>query len=194
MIRKILFALPLLLALLCGHAIAQTNDKFLTGTFTDNATNEDGDKVERGPTSSGPFSQITILPAGSTSFVDSGLPDATQFCYRVRAYNTAGDSSYTNTACGTTKATLTVSKVGSGTITSDVGGIINCGTACKADLVGNSNITLTATAAAGFTFAGWSGACSGTGSCVVIMNSRKSATATFNAIPSPAAPTDLVIQ
>ena len=30
-------------------------------------------------------------------------------------------------------------------------------------------------------FAGWSGACSGTGACTVVMNAAKSVTATFNA-------------
>src|SRR4030095_5918505 len=43
------------------------------------------------------------------------------------------------------------------------------------------NVTLTATPAAGSTFAGWSGACSGTGSCTVTMSAARSVTATFNA-------------
>jgi uncharacterized protein (TIGR03437 family) len=41
-------------------------------------------------------------------------------------------------------------------------------------------VTLTATPAAGSTFAGWSGACSGTGSCTVTMNSNEAVTAQFN--------------
>ena len=40
-------------------------------------------------------------------------------------------------------------------------------------------VTLTATAAAGSTFAGWSGACSGTGLCAVTMSAARSATASF---------------
>jgi beta-lactam-binding protein with PASTA domain len=40
-------------------------------------------------------------------------------------------------------------------------------------------VTLTATPATSSTFTGWSGACSGTGSCVVTTNSSTSVTATF---------------
>ena len=46
-------------------------------------------------------------------------------------------------------------------------------------------MTLTATAAAGSTFAGWSGACSGSGACTVAMDAAKTATATFNQVQSP---------
>jgi uncharacterized protein (TIGR03437 family) len=41
-------------------------------------------------------------------------------------------------------------------------------------------VTLTATPNTGSTFAGWSGACSGAGSCTVTMNSNQAVTATFD--------------
>jgi endoglucanase len=41
-------------------------------------------------------------------------------------------------------------------------------------------VTLTASAASGSTFAGWSGACTGTGTCTVSMSAARSVTATFN--------------
>jgi hypothetical protein len=53
-------------------------------------------------------------------------------------------------------------------------------------------VTLTATASAGSTFTGWSGACTGTGSCVVTMSAAKSVTATFT-VPPPTAPSALSI-
>src|SRR5205823_11441025 len=43
-----------------------------------------------------------------------------------------------------------------------------------------TQVTLTATPANGHTFAGWSGACTGTGSCVVTMSAAQSVTATFD--------------
>src|SRR6185295_8217484 len=44
-------------------------------------------------------------------------------------------------------------------------------------------VTLTASAAAGSTFAGWSGACAGTGACQVTMSAAASVTASF-ALPA----------
>lgn len=75
--------------------------------------------------------------------------------------------------------TLSVFKAGTGlgTVT-DTG--INCGADCSESYPAGTSVTLTATPAAGSTFAGWSGACSGTGGCILTMNSNKSVTATFN--------------
>src|ERR1043166_9645700 len=56
---------------------------------------------------------------------------------------------------------LTVTVVGGGTVTSTPIGI-DCGTSCAADFPANTQVALTAMAAASGTFTGWSGACSGT--------------------------------
>ncbi len=76
--------------------------------------------------------------------------------------------------------TLSVSKdgTGSGTVTSAPAGI-NCGVTCSANFTDGTSVALTASAASGSTFGGWSGACSGTGGCSVTMNANKTATATF---------------
>jgi uncharacterized repeat protein (TIGR02543 family) len=79
---------------------------------------------------------------------------------------------------GTSQHTLTVTRVGSGTVTSTPAGI-SCGSACSHSYTGGTAVALTATPAAGYTFAGWSGACGGTGACNVTMNSDLSVTATF---------------
>jgi hypothetical protein len=67
---------------------------------------------------------------------------------------------------------------GGGTVTSDPAGI-NCGYACSAEFDYGTLVTLTAVADTGSTFTGWGGACSGTGDCVVTMDTAKSVTATF---------------
>lgn len=76
--------------------------------------------------------------------------------------------------------TLTVSKTGtgSGTVTSSPAGI-NCGDDCSEVYDYGSVVTLSAAAAAGSTFTGWSGACTGTGDCVISMDAARSVTATF---------------
>lgn len=74
--------------------------------------------------------------------------------------------------------TLTVTVVGEGTVTSSPSGI-NCGTDCSQDFSQNSTVVLTAEAAAGFEFTGWSGACSGTGTCSVTMGNDQAVTANF---------------
>lgn len=74
--------------------------------------------------------------------------------------------------------TLTVSKsgTGSGTVT---GGSVNCGSTCT--MSGSGSVSLSAVAASGSTFAGWSGGgCSGTSACSVTLSSNQTVTATFN--------------
>ncbi len=76
---------------------------------------------------------------------------------------------------------LTVSKTGTGTgtVSSSPAGI-SCGATCTANYSSGTSVTLTAAPATGATFAGWSGACSGTGSCTVSMTQARAVTATFN--------------
>ncbi len=64
---------------------------------------------------------------------------------------------------------------------------INCGADCSEQYDQGTVVTLTALPEAGSIFTGWSGeGCSGTGTCVINMNSDKSVTATFNtSVPSP---------
>jgi hypothetical protein len=79
---------------------------------------------------------------------------------------------------GTTYAlTVTRTGTGSGTV---AGGGISCGATCSATYASGTTVTLAATAASGSAFAGWSGACTGTGACIVSMTAARSVTATFN--------------
>jgi titin len=72
-------------------------------TWTDNAANETGFRIERSSNGTS-FTQIATVGVNVTSYANSGLSASTQFWYRVRAYNTAGNSAYTNTATATTLA------------------------------------------------------------------------------------------
>ena len=88
------------------------------------------------------------------------------------------DSQWVNT---TYTLTITPSGTGSGTVTSNTGGI-NCGATCSASYTSGTSVILTATPTSGSTFAGWSGACANTsGTCTV--SSRSSISATTTAAP-----------
>jgi len=77
--------------------------------------------------------------------------------------------------------TLTVTKAGtgSGTVNSNTPGI-NCGSDCSESYTSGASVDLVASASSSSTFTGWSGACSGTGTCTVSMTQDRSVTATFN--------------
>ncbi len=75
---------------------------------------------------------------------------------------------------------LTYTKAGSGTgsvVSSPAG--IDCSGDCAAWFTANASVTLTATAAAGSVFTGWSGACAGTSTCTVTMSAARSVVANF---------------
>jgi hypothetical protein len=75
---------------------------------------------------------------------------------------------------------LTVSTTGPGrgTVKSNTAGI-SCGGDCAQDYKPGKRVVLTATAARGSVFRGWTGDCSGAGLCTLTMNGPKNATAIF---------------
>jgi uncharacterized repeat protein (TIGR02543 family) len=82
-----------------------------------------------------------------------------------------------------TEHTLSVSVegTGTGTVTSQPDGIaVTSGDdPATFDFTAGTTVTLTATPDEDFVFVGWSGACSGTDPCAVVMDADKSVTATF---------------
>ncbi len=67
----------------------------ITLRWSDNSANESGFKIERA-SAGGAFAQIAMVGAGVRSFNDSPLTPLASYTYRVRAFNGAGDSGYSN--------------------------------------------------------------------------------------------------
>lgn len=71
-------------------------------TWTDNANNESGTQVERS-TDGATFTLIASPGTNTTSYFDTGLSANNTYYYRVRAFNTAGSSAYSNITQVTTQ-------------------------------------------------------------------------------------------
>lgn len=77
-------------------------------SWTDQATTEDGFRVERcvgtagACDASGAFVPAGQTASGTTTYADTQLQPSTTYSYRVRAFNVGGNSTYTNTAEATT--------------------------------------------------------------------------------------------
>ncbi|MBI5102215.1 MAG: PKD domain-containing protein [Nitrospirae bacterium] len=80
--------------------------------------------------------------------------------------------------------TVTVTKNGTGTGKVTMWpGEISCGTNCLDSYPLNSTVHLSPSPEYGSVFAGWTGACSGTGLCILTVDGKKTVTATFNLRP-----------
>ncbi len=95
---------PLAPSELSATTLSQNN---IALVWQDNSNNEIGFKIERKTGITGIFTQIfTIGATASTGsgvyYEDTGLAANTTYCYRVKAYNGAGNSSYSNEDCAET--------------------------------------------------------------------------------------------
>ena len=67
--------------------------------WADASTSENGFRLERSATTSGPWEAVTVVPANATSFQDTGRPSEQNACYRVVAFNAHGDSDASTPDC-----------------------------------------------------------------------------------------------
>lgn len=86
-----------------GLSAAAAGSSSINLTWTDNSTNETGFKLERKTGSGGTYAEIAgSIAANATSYSNTGLTASTTYFYRIRSYNTAGNSSYSNEVSATT--------------------------------------------------------------------------------------------
>src|SRR5262249_29961230 len=78
-------------------------------TWVDNSSNETGFIIQRAPASTGPWSQIGTVGAGLISYSDPALSAGTTYYYRVCAYNSKGNSSFSNVTSASTPCNFSIS-------------------------------------------------------------------------------------
>lgn len=115
----------------------------------------------------------------------TGLEPSTTYHFRLVAVSAIGttrgtDGTFTTAPPATENLGVSLAGDGSGTITATG---INCPGTCSNDYPYGTTVVLQASPAPGSTFAGWSGACTGTGGCQLVLSAARSVTATFTRIP-----------
>jgi predicted phage tail protein len=85
---------------LLASALSKTQ---ISLSWTDNSANETGFRIERcAGANCTNFVEITTVGANIKNYTNTGLKRNTTYRYRVRAFNSAGASAYSNTATATT--------------------------------------------------------------------------------------------
>ena len=100
-------------------------------SWQDNSSNETGFRIERKKASDASYTVIAEAGPNVTSYSDTGLSAGTKYFYRIKAYNSSGESSYSNEASATTKQ---ASSGGGGGGGCSIGGAQNYQTA-MADMI-----------------------------------------------------------
>jgi hypothetical protein len=89
-----------------GATVTNHSDSSITFGWTDTSTNENGFSIYRSQSESSGFTTpLATVAANATSHTDtSGLVPSTTYYYRITAYNSAGESAYTQ--CSMTTSAL----------------------------------------------------------------------------------------
>jgi hypothetical protein len=151
-----------------------------------NDSDPDGDTVSLVGATNGAHGSVTCDGGRCTYTPAADYNGADSFTYTVtdtHGATASGSVDVTVTPVDEPKQTLTVTKVGNARITSTPAGI-DCGDVCTAEFEVGTVVTLTATPDPGWAFAGWSGACAGSTTCVVTVDAGKAVTASFE-LPPP---------
>ncbi len=121
----------------------------------------------------GAFQSLTGAQVGGSAYLVNHQADGVRLCFAACPGPTPSHS-----------LTAAISGAGTGTVTSDIGGLA-CQPTCTQSYPADSVVTLTPTPSGGSTFIGWGGDCEGVGACVLTMSGPRSITATFAPPPPP---------
>jgi len=176
------------LSLTFSTYIGGSGDEDIQGGFL--ALDSTGDIYVVGDTNSTNFPiQVSPTAALADPVLNGGQGSAPQCQVLNRANNqtltvVCPDAFVSLYTANTDGLLVTLAGTGGGTVTSSPAAITCPGVGtCSASFAPSTAVTLTATANANSTFAGWSGAgCSGTGTCAVTLTNNQAVTATFTAV------------
>jgi Ca2+-binding RTX toxin-like protein len=150
-----------------------------------NDSDPDGDPIAAESVTQPAHGTASIEPNGLVRYVPTaGFRGSDSFTYTLRDGRGGTDVAAVSLTVAPSYA-LTVSKTGDGRIVSTPAGI-DCGATCTADFFSGTSVTLAATSDPGWTFGGWSGPCSGTGTCTVVVDAAKTVGVAF--VPPPPTP------
>jgi Tol biopolymer transport system component len=161
------------------HELAVTKTGAGTGTVSSSPAG-----IDCGPTCEADFQQATVVTLTATPDANSTFTGWSGECTGTGTCEVTMSAAKSVTAnfAETKQLTVTRAGAGSGTVSSSPAGIY-CGPTCSADYLAGTVITLTANPGPNSTFTGWSGDCTGTGTCQVTMDAARSVTATFALVP-----------
>jgi uncharacterized repeat protein (TIGR02543 family) len=151
-----------------------------------NDSDPDGDPISLVGATDGSHGTVNCIVGVCTYTPAPNYNGTDSFIYTINDGRGGSDSGTVNVTVNPVdepRQTLTVTRIGNARITSSPPGI-DCGDICTAEFELGTVVTLTATPDPGWTFSGWTGACGGSASCVVTVDSGKSVTAKF-ALPPP---------
>jgi len=128
---------------------------------------------------------LTATAKPHSAFAGWSIAGGTSSCGTARVckltLSSAAEATATFTAIPQRQLTVTKDGAGSGAVTSSPVGL-SCGSTCVAGFDQGTLVTLNPEPGPGAEFAGWSGACSGTGACKVTLSTDASVGATFRPI------------
>jgi len=161
-------------------ALIQAHDGNFYGTTAAGGTHDVGTIFQMTP--AGVLTSLYSFNTSDGSNPNSGLVQGNDGKFYGTTNNGGANNDGTVFKFELTTYTLTVSTSGNGVVTS-TDGFISCPGTCSHSYPAQTQITLNATPATGWAFTGWSGACSGTGSCQVTMTQNTNVSATFYQLP-----------
>ncbi|MBF0488206.1 MAG: DUF1566 domain-containing protein [Nitrospirae bacterium] len=164
-----------------SYAVSVSKSGTGTGTITSSPAGISCGSTCSASYTSGTGVYLTATAASGSTFSGYTGCDTTNSngCYVSMSSAKSVTATFTASAPSTYAVSVTKSGTGTGTITSSPSGI-SCGATCSASYTSGTGVYLTATAASGSIFSGYTG-CDTTNSngCYVLMSSAKSVTATF---------------